>query len=236
MGYANVSAFARAGGYEGPGCSTTVLVFHCLCIFTVSVPGSLFESHVSIWCFFLGNAMGLCLFIGFPLGSNMLANCSNTTVYVGVTISQLFQFRFAGRRRGTVFLSATGVGHLFVVASSTFLYSARLRSLVSPSLPCASCWRVDRLMPPGSCQPLESDLSSQSLAHCKSSSYVSCCDFGVHGDCSQGCTASDQCEEASYAVVCFSSRLQWTSRFHVEAQLEFRTLLFVPPSSSRCFV
>ena len=27
---------------------------------------------------------------------------------------------------------------------------------------------------------------------------------------------------------CFSSRLQWTSRFHVEAQLEFRTLLFVP--------
>ena len=26
----------------------------------------------------------------------------------------------------------------------------------------------------------------------------------------------------------FSSRLQWTSRFHVEAQLEFRTLLFVP--------
>ena len=27
---------------------------------------------------------------------------------------------------------------------------------------------------------------------------------------------------------CFSSRLQWTSRFYVEAQLEFRTLLFVP--------
>ena len=27
---------------------------------------------------------------------------------------------------------------------------------------------------------------------------------------------------------CFSSRLQWTSRFYVEAQLDFRTLLFVP--------
>ena len=26
---------------------------------------------------------------------------------------------------------------------------------------------------------------------------------------------------------CFSSRLQWTSRFHVEAQLEFRTLLLI---------
>ena len=33
---------------------------------------------------------------------------------------------------------------------------------------------------------------------------MSCCDFGVHGDCSQGSTASDQCEEASYAVLlCF---------------------------------
>ena len=30
------------------------------------------------------------------------------------------------------------------------------------------------------------------------------------------------------AQFCFSSRLQWTSRFYVEAQLEFRTLLFVP--------
>ena len=37
------------------------------------------------------------------------------------------------------------------------------------------------------------------LAQCKSSSLTSCCDFGVHCDCSQGSTASDQCEEASYA-------------------------------------
>ena len=34
------------------------------------------------------------------------------------------------------FLSATGVGHLIAVASSTFLYSTRLCTLVSPFLPC----------------------------------------------------------------------------------------------------
>ena len=90
-----------------------------------------------------------------------------------------------------------------MVASNTFLYSARLRTLVSPSFLLRSCRRVDGLMPPGSCQFLESDLCSRSLAHCKSSSYVSFCDFAVHGDFSQGCTASDQCEEASYAVSLF---------------------------------
>ena len=84
-----------------------------------------------------------------------------------------------------------------MVASSTFLYSARLRTLVSPSFLLRSCRRVDRLMPLGSCQFLESDLCSRSLAHCKSSTYVSFCDFVVHGDCSQGCTASHRFEKAS---------------------------------------
>ena len=94
---------------------------------------------------------------GFALGSNMIANCSNTTVYVGVTI-----FALCGPDGVLI-----GSCHQVLV----------------------SHW----------CRPF----SSRSLAHCKSSSYVSCCDFGVHGDCSQGSTVSDQCEEASYAVLLF---------------------------------
>ena len=81
-------------------------------------------------------------------------------------------------------------------------------------------------MPPGSCQFLESDLCSRSLAHCKSSSYVSCCDFGVHGDCSQDALLLTGPKKHP-TQFSFSSRLQWNSRFHVEAQLEFRTLRIV---------
>ena len=56
------------------------------------------------------------------LGSNMIAICSNTTVYVWVTIFALcghvgvFDCVEASR-----FLSATGVGLLVSVASSTFV-------------------------------------------------------------------------------------------------------------------
>ena len=67
---------------------------------------------------------------GFALGSNKIANSSNTTVYVGVTI-------FA--------LCGLVVGHMITVASSTFLCSTQLCTLASPSLPCPSCRRVDRL-------------------------------------------------------------------------------------------
>ena len=63
---------------------------------------------------------------GFALGSNKTANSSNTTVYVGVTIFALCGL--VGVLVGfeaTGFLSATGIGHMIAVASSTFLYSTR---------------------------------------------------------------------------------------------------------------
>ena len=61
---------------------------------------------------------------GFALGSNTTANCSNTTVYVCVTI-----FALCGPVgvlvgfEATRLLAATGVGLLIAVASGTFLYS-----------------------------------------------------------------------------------------------------------------
>ena len=61
----------------------------------------------------------------------MIAICSNTTVYVGVTIFALcgpvgVSVGFEAAR----FLSATGVGLLIAVASGTFLYSQALRTLL----------------------------------------------------------------------------------------------------------
>ena len=79
-------------------------------------------------------------------GSSMTANSSNTTVYDGVTILSLCGL--VGVLVGfeaTGFLSATGVGHMIAVASSTLIYSTRLCTLVSSSLPGTSCRRVDRL-------------------------------------------------------------------------------------------
>ena len=51
----------------------------------------------------------------------MIAICSNTSVYVGVTIFPLVRScRCVDRPETTRFLSATGVGPLIVVASATF--------------------------------------------------------------------------------------------------------------------
>ena len=58
---------------------------------------------------------------GFALGSNMIANCSNTTVFVGVTIFALRgPVGVVVGFEATRFLSATGVGSvigLFGLAS-----------------------------------------------------------------------------------------------------------------------
>ena len=60
---------------------------------------------------------------GFALESNMIANCSNTTVDVGVTTFCLVRYcRRVDRLEATKFLSATGGGLLIAVASGTFLY------------------------------------------------------------------------------------------------------------------
>ena len=64
-------------------------------------------------------------------GACWLRICSNTIVYVGVTIFALcgpvgVSVGFEAAR----FLSATGVGLLIAVASGTFLYSQALRTLL----------------------------------------------------------------------------------------------------------
>ena len=76
---------------------------------------------------------------GFALGSNMVASCSNTTVYVGVTIFALCSpVGMMVGSEATRFLSATGVGLLIAVASGTFLYCA-LPDLILPSLHVHGC-------------------------------------------------------------------------------------------------
>ena len=76
----------------------------------------------------------------FALGSNKIANSSNTIVYVGVTIFVLCGL--VGVLVGfeaTGFLSATGVGHMIAVASSTSLYCALpdLLHFISPGFSCS---------------------------------------------------------------------------------------------------
>lgn len=69
----------------------------------------------------------------------MIANCSNTTVYVGVTILALRSpVGMLVGSEATRFLSATGVGLLIAVASGTFLYCA-LPDLILPSLQLHGC-------------------------------------------------------------------------------------------------
>ena len=76
---------------------------------------------------------------GFALGSNMIASCSNTTVYVGVTIFALCSpVGMMVGSEATRYLSATGVGLLIAVASGTFLYCA-LPDLILPSLHLHGC-------------------------------------------------------------------------------------------------
>ena len=64
----------------------------------------------------------------------MIANCSNTTVYVGATIFALCgPVAVLVGFEATKFLSATGVGLLIAVASGTFHYCA-LPDLLLPVL------------------------------------------------------------------------------------------------------
>ena len=71
---------------------------------------------------------------GFALGSNMVAICSNTTVYVAVTVFALCgPVAVLAGFEATKFLSATGVGLLIAVASGTFLCCA-LPDLLMPAL------------------------------------------------------------------------------------------------------
>ena len=49
-----------------------------------------------------------------------------------------------------------------------------------------------------------------SCAQSKSSSYLLCWDFGVPCDCSQSCTPSCKCREASYASCCGVALRPWS--------------------------
>lgn len=76
---------------------------------------------------------------GFALGSNMIASCCNTTVYVGVSVFALCSpiGMFVGSEAAR-FLSASGVGLLLALASGTFLYVA-LPDLLLPALHSHGC-------------------------------------------------------------------------------------------------
>ena len=102
----------------------------------------------------------------------MIAICSDTSVYVGVTIFALVRScRRVDRLETTRFLSATGVGFLIAVASATFVcahkglagfvleskmtaYCSNTTAYVGVTI-FALCWSALSL--PGSCQPLESE-------------------------------------------------------------------------------
>ena len=102
----------------------------------------------------------------------MIAICSNTSVYVGVTIFTLVRScRCVDRPETTRFLSATGVGPLIVVARGTFLcahkglpgfvlesklvsYCSNRTVYVGVTIS-ALCWSALSL--PRSCQLLESE-------------------------------------------------------------------------------
>jgi len=76
---------------------------------------------------------------GFALGSNMMASCSNSVLYVGVSIFALCSpiGMFVGSE-ATRFLSASGVGLLLAAASGTFLYVA-VPDLILPALHSHGC-------------------------------------------------------------------------------------------------
>ena len=62
------------------------------------------------------------------------------------------------------------------------------------------CKRVDRVV----CGSVAVQ-GTAPFSQCKSSSHMLCCDFGVPCDCSQGSTASGQCEESLYALTASQS-------------------------------
>ena len=72
-----------------------------------------------------------------------------------------------------------------------------------------------------------------SLAQCKSSSHMSCCDFGVPDDCSQEYTASGQCEEASFAFCFGAGTLTSCQRLDEDmvTPVGFTCSILVPPQT-----